>query len=261
MMVTDPYVAVRGQVTMNTTVYGICFYSNDATSFPEIVLASDSGYERLPAVGVTLRSVTGVAGGQGYVNVAFEPYLVKGNKFLWALIRFPNREPITGQGLGGGPGIGWTGNGRQEQRYFFGADGSTNEFMGAFDISLVTQPFSVPTAPGLSSPDSEKESLRKLDGRYPNALISSLSLPGVGSTGAGTGIRFEVHAPADIDARVFDVLGRRVRSLWHQSLSPGTYYRMWDGNDDAGRHVASGVYIVTVRAPGVELIGKTVRVR
>ena len=50
---------------------------------------------------------------------------------------------------------------------------------------------------------------------------------------------------------VFDVLGRRIRVLAQGRLAPGPLYLTWDGQDDAGRRVASGLYVVRLQHGGV----------
>ena len=53
--------------------------------------------------------------------------------------------------------------------------------------------------------------------------------------------------PAATSLAVFDVGGRQVRLLVDQQREPGSYIRTWDCRDDAGRHIARGVYIVRLR--------------
>ena len=45
---------------------------------------------------------------------------------------------------------------------------------------------------------------------------------------------------------VFDVRGRRVRSLLDEDLAAGHHTVIWDGLDGGGRPTASGVYFVRV---------------
>lgn len=62
----------------------------------------------------------------------------------------------------------------------------------------------------------------------------------------GTMIRVAVPAGVDGDARVFvfSAAGERVKTLSLGTVSGGrTYYQPWDGTNDAGRDVASGLYI------------------
>jgi len=50
-----------------------------------------------------------------------------------------------------------------------------------------------------------------------------------------------------IEAVVYDTSGRRIRTLLHDSYS-GLVRIAWDGTDDRGRRVASGLYLLKVRA-------------
>lgn len=66
-----------------------------------------------------------------------------------------------------------------------------------------------------------------------------------------TTISFDLPAPATITLAVHDVSGRRVRLLAAGlPLQPGSISLTWDGRDDDGRAVASGVYICRLEADG-----------
>jgi hypothetical protein len=55
---------------------------------------------------------------------------------------------------------------------------------------------------------------------------------------------------AKASVKVYDVRGREVRSLHDGMLEGGIEHRLsWDGRDDNGRSLASGVYFVAVDAP------------
>ncbi|MCW3131115.1 MAG: T9SS type A sorting domain-containing protein [Candidatus Methanospirare jalkutatii] len=63
--------------------------------------------------------------------------------------------------------------------------------------------------------------------------------------GAGVGatrIAFDLAEPARISLEVFDVNGRLIRTLLDRTLQPGRYDVAWDGSDNAGNVVGSGVY-------------------
>jgi flagellar hook assembly protein FlgD len=47
---------------------------------------------------------------------------------------------------------------------------------------------------------------------------------------------------------VFDVAGRRVRAVLERVLPAGLHEIEWDGRDDAGRPVASGVYFYRMQS-------------
>lgn len=63
-------------------------------------------------------------------------------------------------------------------------------------------------------------------------------------------IRFEVEGSSSLRAQidVFDLRGRRVRSLFTGELESGTRELAWDGCDDQGVAAASGVYAVRLEA-------------
>jgi len=60
---------------------------------------------------------------------------------------------------------------------------------------------------------------------------------------------------------VYDVLGRRVRSLLNRDLPVGSHRLTWDGMDDNGRRVASGVYFYRIHTPERSLVRRVVVVR
>jgi hypothetical protein len=57
-----------------------------------------------------------------------------------------------------------------------------------------------------------------------------------------TTIAFRLAEAGTVDLRVFDVAGRLVRTLVSGRLDDGDHLVPWQGRDDAGRPVASGVY-------------------
>jgi hypothetical protein len=57
-----------------------------------------------------------------------------------------------------------------------------------------------------------------------------------------TSIRFELARAGRAAVSVYDARGRRVRRLWNGERPAGSQSVSWDGRDDAGRAVASGLY-------------------
>ena len=60
----------------------------------------------------------------------------------------------------------------------------------------------------------------------------------------------DIHDFARVALVVFDVSGRRVKTLVDRRLQATTHTFEWDGTDDAGRRVASGVYFYRLVADG-----------
>jgi hypothetical protein len=75
-----------------------------------------------------------------------------------------------------------------------------------------------------------------------------------------TTIRFVVPAGPrrDHTLRIYDVAGRLVRELSSGSIEPGVHDVRWDGTDDRGTQVSSGVYLYRVSVGTESLRGKMV---
>ncbi len=58
-----------------------------------------------------------------------------------------------------------------------------------------------------------------------------------------TTVAFSVPGAGPVNLAVFDVRGRRVATLVDGVLDPGRHERRWEGRDDQGRSVGSGVYL------------------
>ncbi len=57
-----------------------------------------------------------------------------------------------------------------------------------------------------------------------------------------TEISFTLKKSGKVSITIYNALGRKVRTLVNESKAPGTYKVMWDGTNDAGVRVPSGVY-------------------
>jgi hypothetical protein len=57
----------------------------------------------------------------------------------------------------------------------------------------------------------------------------------------------ESHRGA-VSLRIYNMLGAVVRELLSGDLAPGHYTKVWDGLDNAGQRLASGLYIYQLRA-------------
>jgi hypothetical protein len=118
-------------------------------------------------------------------------------------------------------------------RWRFGSDGyMTYEGWHLDDLTLV------PTTNEAAGVDLQEEGapLR-------SALLGITPNP----SRSGSSIRFAVAGrTGPVLVTIHDVGGRRVRTLAEGISEPGRYERFWDGRDDRGRDVASGVYFVRI---------------
>jgi len=63
-----------------------------------------------------------------------------------------------------------------------------------------------------------------------------------------TRIRFEVGKQENVQLIIYDMLGRKVRTLVNDNYDPGMYVINWDGMNDSRQPVSSGPYLYRIKA-------------
>jgi hypothetical protein len=79
---------------------------------------------------------------------------------------------------------------------------------------------------------------------YRWALAQSAPNPCV----TGTEIRYETGCQVRVSIRIYDALGKEVRTLVNAVKQPGQHAVHWDGYNDSGKPVTSGVYFYKMEA-------------
>jgi hypothetical protein len=59
---------------------------------------------------------------------------------------------------------------------------------------------------------------------------------------------FDVPRRSHVRVTIYNILGHKVRTLVDEELAAGSYVRSWDGADDAGRSISSGIYLYRMEA-------------
>ena len=62
-----------------------------------------------------------------------------------------------------------------------------------------------------------------------------------------TGIDFAVPSPGHVSLELYDILGRQIKTLIDANLEPGYYTAGWDGLDESGNPVSTGMYFYTLK--------------
>jgi aminopeptidase N len=122
--------------------------------------------------------------------------------------------------------------------------------------SLATQGFTIlfsrrPTAIYF---DPENDLLKEVS-QYTN-IGNEQQLPGKFNLGqnypnpfnSSTMIEYDLASDGIVTLDIFDILGRRVRTILNGQAAAGHYRAFWDGADDFGRPVSSGVYLYKIQA-------------
>ena len=85
---------------------------------------------------------------------------------------------------------------------------------------------------------------------YPNPFNASIVVP------------FDIlRSDESVSLEVFNALGQKVRTLRHGNMASGAHRAVWDGRDDAGRSLASGLYWFRLRAADFKAVHGAVLLR
>ena len=60
--------------------------------------------------------------------------------------------------------------------------------------------------------------------------------------------------PAEVELTIYNVLGKKVRTLVKERQHLGEHRAVWDGKDDDGNDVASGIYFYRLKVSGVDFV-------
>jgi hypothetical protein len=71
-------------------------------------------------------------------------------------------------------------------------------------------------------------------------------------------IEFQLPGPANVELSVYDITGRKVAELAGEVLGAGRHSVSWNGTDQAGRKVSSGVYFYRIEAGAYSLTNKMI---
>lgn len=78
---------------------------------------------------------------------------------------------------------------------------------------------------------------------------------------ASTAIRYAAPRSERVEIAVFDLLGRRQRTLLDAHVAAGEHEVVWDGRDDAGAPAPAGVYLCRVKSDDIVRTNRMVLVR
>jgi hypothetical protein len=76
-----------------------------------------------------------------------------------------------------------------------------------------------------------------------------------------TTIEFELTRPETISLAIFSISGQKIHTLISEKYLPGTHRVQWNGRDEQGNPVASGVYFYQLRLNGQQQTKKMFLIR
>lgn len=97
--------------------------------------------------------------------------------------------------------------------------------------------------------DNNIPSASKLRGNYPNPFNPE------------TTINFELAANTEIELRIFDSRGSMVRNLASGNYPAGNYNVVWNGRNDMGTSLSSGIYYIQLKAGNEKFIHRSLMIK
>lgn len=200
-------------------IYSLRVFVNDTTGFFLSLLADSNGLPGRLLSGPWKVSLG--APGNGWAECTLpegsRPVVKEGS--LFAVVQWRTDSPET-------PGVGADGN-LPDGRSFFYA-GSAGWKSWVYDDWMVRAAYVTALA-------ANRPLGFSLEQNVPNPFNPS------------TEIRFRLEQPGKVDLAVFNVLGQKVKTLLSGSFSGGEHSVTWDGRDERGTALSSGVYFYRLR--------------
>ena len=88
-----------------------------------------------------------------------------------------------------------------------------------------------------------------LSQNYPNPFNPTTSIP------------YTLETTAHVSLTVYDMAGREIRKIAEGLFSAGTYLSTWEGTDNSGSPVPSGIYFVRLQVADRSLVRKMILTR
>ena len=252
-------IAVSIASSAEQPLLGFDFLNNDgSTAFPYVVLME--GMAGVPPdladAALVLAQVSG--GSLAWGTATLAQAVVSSTGLIYAVFVLPAQSELSGKGEGGGPGlgIGLAETGVEVPAVWLSSDG--------IDWLQHDPAMWLAFTPRYGSSKSAAVTLASLRAAAPGPLFPMHANSATGAPvrltallptrpnpfNPRTEIRFDLAAANAVDLRIYNLRGQLVRRLLREALPAGQHRVLWEGEDERGRSVASGTYVLTLVAGG-----------
>jgi len=114
------------------------------------------------------------------------------------------------------------------------------DYTGGFSQDTVTFEAEVISSVVEEITANKNPSMYSLSQNFPNPFHSS------------TEIMYSLPVGGNVELVIYNVIGQKVRTLVSGNQDSGYYHVIWDGRDDMGENVSSGVYYYQLKTEGYE---------
>jgi hypothetical protein len=233
--------------------------TQDITRIVNFILKKDTPSAPVGGVGPVLVSVgTPVtAGATSVIPVTIRGEAVAGGQFA---ITLPGAEWLDHEVLAEGLGLAAHADGDQLRVLFYDLDNAVPK--AGITVMLPYRAATTAAGPqvsGLLVSDPHgfaRETSVERDAGSPGSVPYLQASPNPAT--AGTVISFQLGADAMVRLAVFDVQGRTVRELVSGPRPAGAHEIPWDGHDDLGSRLPSGIYFYRLTTPETTVTRKLV---
>jgi len=125
-------------------------------------------------------------------------------------------------------------------------DLTASELVDNFAIKFTTNGPTVVSVEDEINPENILPDAYALEQNYPNPFNPE------------TRIRYAVPEPGHVTLKIYRIDGQLVRTLQDANQSPGRYERIWDGNNEFGNKVSSGVYFYRLQSNNFSQVRKMI---
>ena len=63
-----------------------------------------------------------------------------------------------------------------------------------------------------------------------------------------TEIRFDLPEEGKVYLAIYNLMGQKIRTLFSDNMTPGYHAILWDGTNDMGSHVSTGMYFYSIQS-------------
>jgi hypothetical protein len=136
-----------------------------------------------------------------------------------------------------------------QKSFFFNVKGTKNVFLQvglnvtgdiAVELSMVEVYYEVEGGEFIKSTEKILTTVNLIPDRF------NLSQNFPNPFNPSTTISFDLPEDVSVRIDIFDVSGRRIRTLLNEPKVAGSFQVVWNGNDDNGNLVASGLYVYRI---------------
>jgi len=254
-------IAVWVPVGNKMAISGIKWYNNDeSVSFAGVFV--QSGTADYPVSLSEAFQVAGSIGGEslGWSEVNFSEPVACASEGLYVIFKVPSGALATAEGFGGGPAIGYTSS-KSGYPGWMSADGESWVQIHK-DFGFAVCPITMESTAGMVTKSMGRASDEP--GMKPSSdlVVSTMLRPAAPNPfNPQTRMDFSLREAGHVELAVFNLKGALVNRLVDERMSAGEHSAVWNGKDNNGASLASGVYFARFVAGGVVMTQRLVLIQ